>query len=185
MLTNSIFPEELLPALRRSCHTAICDPDVKLPRFNLDDPDSDRIRSTDIKISSQLNKDVLDKCCVFVVYSEAESSPNVSSVGEYEFAKHNEGTLLRGGMTSTLNHMVQITVYSQTLHMVYQIGDLIVSHINEKAQRRSEFRYFVLTERHGSFNEDVNAWVGIYKMKLQLQPVWGVTESVESASDRR
>ena len=169
MLTNNVFPAELLPALRRSCHSALCAPGVLLPKYDLDD-DSDnakRIKAADVKIDKQLNKDVLDKCCAFIVYSEAETKSNVP---ENDASKGNEGVLLRGGVTNTLNNIAQLTIYSQTAHLVYQLGDLLITHMNQKAQRRDEFRYFALMERQGSFNEDVNAWVSVYKVKVQLQP---------------
>lgn len=177
MLTkNNIFNNELLPALRRSCHSAICAAEEELPLLNPEDsrPNAPRVRAKDVEISNQLNKDLLSTCCAFVVYSEAETSPNTTAgSGDEDIAKKNEGVLLRGGATNALNSVAQITVYSRHPHLVYQLGDLIVEHINEKAQRRNDFRYFSFLERHGAFNEDVDAWVGIYKMKVQLQPNYG------------
>lgn len=164
---NSIFVDELLPILRRGCHEAVCSSDVQLPKFDVNgDENSKRIHSSDVKIGNQLNTSVLDKCCAFVVYSEEDTYLNTDNCA----AGHNEGVLLRGGVVRNANHDVQISVYAQELHIGYQLGDIIVTHFDDKAKHRNELRYFRLISRHGSYHEEVKSWVVVYRFKVQLQP---------------
>ena len=159
MSTNLLFAMELLPALRRQCHAAVCVDDF------IDGFEDVYINKGDIKIDHILNKDVLDKNNVFVVYSEVNSEPMVGDFGGV-------GNLLRGGVVRNATSDVQVTVYSQIIKYCYVVGDAIMKSFDEAAMRRQDFRYFRLLGRSATISEEVGSWAVIYKFRVQLEPLY-------------
>ena len=150
--TNLYFNQKLLPALKRRCHAAICDEDLVLPL---------QLTYRDVGIDNILDRDVFSRSKAFVVYSEDAAEPLVS--------KFDGGGLLRGGAVRQGSYGVQITVYSKDVGVCYELGDHIMDMFDLFAKRRNDFRYFRLMDRKSLPSEEIDGWVGIYKIKVQLQ----------------
>ena len=158
MNTNLLFVSELLPALRRRCHAALCGKGVKLP---------DGIMLSNIMIDNVLDKDVFNKEKAFVVYSEENTEP---FVGDFDAVFNGRGSLLRGGTIRQANSDAQITVYSRELKVCYILGDTVMKSFDDAAVRRQDFRYFRFLSRNQAKAEEVDSWTVIYKFRVQLQP---------------
>ncbi len=159
MNTNFLFPDELLPALRRRCHAALCGDDVELP---------EGLHRGNISIDNVFNHDVFDKSDAFVVYSEEKTVP---LVGKFDADKFEiTGELVRGGTVRQATSDCQVTVYAQGKKTCYILGDMLMQSFDLSARRRYDFRYFRMLSRNEAKAEEVDSWTVIYKFRVHLQP---------------
>ena len=158
MSTELLFTMELLPALRRRCHAALCGGNVKFP---------DGIVLSNIMIDNILDKSVFNKEKAFVVYSEEKTEP---LVGEFDKSFGAAASLLRGGTIRQASSDAQVTVYARELKVCYVLGDTLMKSFDDDARQRHDFRYFRLLGRNQAKAEEVDSWTVIYKFRVQLQP---------------
>ena len=158
MNTNLLFVTELLPALRRRCHAALCGKNVKFPNG---------LVLSNIMIDNVLDKGVFNKEKAFVVYSEERTEP---LVGDFDDTFNVGASLLRGGTIRQASSDAQVTVYARELKVCYVLGDTLMKSFDDAAVQRQDFRYFRLLSRNQAKAEEVDSWTVIYKFRVQLQP---------------